>query len=116
MTRRSGLLAADGVNDISPVKISVLKSVDKNFRSGKICGDGNIVNVTEPEKVILILLVFLGIHRISEEKEKVDLIACDSRTDLLISALISAEICLDLKACGVAYQTPCCCCGTQVMT
>ena len=38
-----------GVNDVSPVKVASFESVDESLGRCNVCGNGNVVNVTESE-------------------------------------------------------------------
>ena len=79
MLRDSLLLSAAGVSDrrsaaLTPVKIASLQCEDKSLGCGDICGNGYIMNITEPEKVHVIDVVGLGIDRIPEEQQYIYLI------------------------------------------
>ena len=76
--------------NVSPIEIAALETVDQHFGGSDIGSDGDIMHIAEPEKVHIIRLMGLGVQRISEEDEHIDLVAGDTSGHLLVSALRAA--------------------------
>ena len=89
---RSTEISVDGIDNISPVHISALKSVYKYLGGGDVGSHGDVVNIAKTEKVgIVRLKIALG-ERIAEKEQKIYFIAADTGGYLLVAALSSAEI------------------------
>ena len=67
--------ADGGIDDIAPVEVAPLQTVDEDFRRCNIGCHGNIAHVAQTEHVAFIRLVRLDRHRIAEEEKQIDLIA-----------------------------------------
>ena len=65
------------VEKIAPIKVAAFKSMDKCFRSCDIGCNGDIVYVAKAEKGGIVRIRVL-VHRIAEEKKKVDFITSNS--------------------------------------
>ena len=78
--------------------------MDQAFSRGHIGGDGNVVYVAQAEQVRVVRLIRLGVERITEKQEEVDLIIGNACRDLLISSLGAAEEFLDFKACRICDE------------
>ena len=65
------------VEKIAPIKVAAFKSMDKCFRSCDIGCNGDIVYVAKAEKGGIVRIRVL-VHRIAEEKKKVNFVAGDS--------------------------------------
>ena len=84
------------MNKFAPIKVAAFKSMNKSFCGGNVGCNRNVVNVTKTEKSGVIRIGIL-VHGVTEEKEKVDFVAGDSGSDLLTSAVASAEEAGDFK-------------------
>ena len=78
------------VNKFTPVKVATFKGMDKCFCSCNVGRDRNVVNVAKAKKGCIVSIGVL-IHRIAEEKKKVNFVAGDSGSDLFTAAVASAE-------------------------
>lgn len=86
------------INDLPPVKVAPLKSVNKRLRSGYVSTHGNIVNIAKPEQIAFIWLMSFRRERVSEKQKQIYLIAGNSCAYLLRSALRAAQISLNVKS------------------
>ena len=82
-------LSPFSVNKISPVKVSAFKRVDKCLCGCNIGCNGNIMNVAKAEKGVVIRIRVL-IHRITEEKKKIYLIAGNAGSNLFTAPVAAA--------------------------
>ena len=64
-------------NKVAPIKVAAFKSMDKCFCGGNVGCNRNVVNVAKTKKGCVIRIVVL-VHRITEEKQKIDLVAGNS--------------------------------------
>ena len=71
--------------------------MDQALSRGHIGGYGDVVHVAQAKQVCVIRLIRLGIERIAEKQQQVDLIIGNARGDLLVAAQSAAEKCLDFK-------------------
>ena len=78
------------MNKFTPIKVAAFESMDKCFSGSNVGCNGNIVNIAKAKKSCIVRIRVL-VHRITEEKEKVDLVAGDSGSDLFTAAMASAE-------------------------
>ena len=61
-------------NKVAPIKVAAFKSMDKCFCGGNVGCNRNVVNVAKTKKGGIICVRVL-VHRIAEEKEKIDFVA-----------------------------------------
>ena len=87
-------------NKVAPIKVAAFKSVAKSFCGGNVCCNGNIVNVAKAKKGCVINIRVL-VHRIAEEKEKIDFVAGNSGSNLFTAAVASAEETGNFKTGGI---------------
>src|SRR5699024_10667811 len=98
--KKSGCQRLYGIDDIAPVQIAPLQTVDQHFGSGDVGGHRDVVHVTETEKVHVIGLVGLGAARVTEKQQQIDLIAGNAGCNLLVAALRTAQKTLNLQTGG----------------
>ena len=94
----------ESLNNISPVKVAALKSVNEHLGGGYVGSYGDIVHVAKAQHVHIVSLVWLLIERVAEEQQHVDFIARYTRGDLLAAALRARQELLDSKACCLRYH------------
>ena len=78
------------MNEFAPIKVAAFKSMDKCFCGCNVGRNGNVVNVAKTKKGSIVSIRVL-VHRIAEEKEKVDFVTGDSGSNLFTTAVASAE-------------------------
>ena len=77
------------MDKFAPIKVTAFKSMNKGLCSGNVCCNRNIMNVAKTKKGCVIDVRVL-VHRITEEKKKIDFIAGNSGSDLFTAAVASA--------------------------
>ena len=87
-------------NKVAPIKVAAFKSMDKCFCGGNVGCNRNVVNVAKTKKGCVIRIVVL-VHRITEEKQKIDLVAGNSGSYLFTAAMASAEETGNFKTGGI---------------
>ncbi len=75
------------VDDIPPIQISTLQTVDEHLRGGDVGGHGDVVHIAQAQQSHLIRLAGLCIDVVAEEQQQVDLVAGNAGRDLLVTAL-----------------------------
>ena len=78
------------VEKIAPIKVAAFKCMDKCLCGCNIGCNGNIVHVAKAKQGGIVRAGVL-VHRVTEEKQKVDFVAGDSGSDLFATAVASAE-------------------------
>ena len=84
-------------NKVAPVKVAAFKGVNKSFRGGDVCCNGNVMNVAKTKKSCIVIIRVL-VHGITEEKQKIDFVAGNSGSYLFTAAVASAEETGNFKA------------------
>ena len=77
------------MNKFTPIKVAAFKSMDKSFCGGNVGCNGNVVNVAKTKKGGIICVRVL-VHRIAEEKQKVNFVAGNAGCNLFATAVASA--------------------------
>ena len=72
----------------------MLQAVDEDLGGGNVCGNGNIVHVTDAQQVHLVRLAGLGADGVAEEEQHVHFLTGDARHDLLGTAVAAGELAL----------------------
>ena len=81
----------------APLEISSVQGFDQKLGSGKVCGHGNVVHITEPDYIIDIRLMPLGIERVAKEDQQIDLILLNLGADLLHTAQMSGQMLVNVE-------------------
>ena len=56
------------IDDRAPIEVAVLQAVDEDLGGGDVCGNGNVVHVTDAQQVHLVRLAGLGADGVAEEE------------------------------------------------
>jgi hypothetical protein len=87
-----------GVDDVAPVEVAALQTMDEHLCGGDVGGQRDVVHITQAQQRHLIGLTGLCIDGVAEEQEQIDLVAGDAGRDLLVAALDARQESLDLQA------------------
>ena len=97
------IIAAMGIDKLTPAEITAVKSKNKRLRSSNIRRKGNVVHIAKANKIVARLRwLAIGIGA-SEEEYKVDLVVCDPGGDLLGSARVARKEGLYFKSGRIGY-------------
>ena len=85
------IVFADGIEEISPIKIAALQGGDQHLCRGNVGGHGDIIAVTGEQKLLLLALDGCVGTGVTEAKQDIDLVIRDARCDLLLAPLLSGQ-------------------------
>ena len=89
-----------GIHDLTPIQISAGQTVNQQFRSGNIAGEGDRMLITQTHDIHDFCVEQI-IHGGIEKEDHVNLIVADSLTDLLNSAQLMGQELVDLQSGGI---------------
>ena len=101
--------------NISPVKVASLKSVNEHLGSSDIGSNRDVVHIAESEEIHVVCLGGLGVEGIAEKQEHINLVAGNSCGNLLSAALRAAEERADFKTGGFGNNLAGCAGGANVV-
>ena len=76
--------------NLAPIEVAALEAMDEHLCRCDVRRHGNVIQVAETEQVFIVRLQCLLLHGVAEVQQKVDLVAGDTRRNLLIAALWAA--------------------------
>ena len=100
---------------LAPVKISAVKGNYQRLGSGDVCGYRDIVKGTHSEQLLLALVMGSLGARIAEVDQKINLIVCYAKRDLLLAPLMTCQQTLNVKSCGVGNILCSNACGSKAV-
>ena len=91
------------VDDVAPVEIAAAQTLHEHLRRGGVGRKGDLVLVAQALDLVDVVKA-VGVGRVAEKEDQVDLVEGDARADLLRAALVGVQLERDRQARGLADE------------